>query len=107
MQMGSGSTRDRGVASSSLTCVTALSNHIVHIGVTPHPLKHHKHIEFLSNTGPDSLKSIKLLGHRRDRYACETQMMARLYSYFDPSKNTHKKVEPPQTKLSGSAHARG
>ena len=59
--MRSGSTRDRGVASSSLTCVTALSKHTVHIGVAPHPLKNHKHIEFLSNTGPDFLKSIKPL----------------------------------------------
>ena len=58
MQMRSGSTRDRGVASSSLTCVTALSNHTVHIGVTHYPLKHHKHTEFLSNTGPDSLKRV-------------------------------------------------
>ena len=78
MQMRSGSTRDRGVANSSLTCVTALSNHIVHIGVPPHSLKNHKHIEFLSTTGPDSLKSINLLGRHRDRDACETQMMARL-----------------------------
>ena len=78
MQMRSGSTGDRGVAISSLTCVTALSYHTVHIGVTPHPLKNHEHIEFLSNTESDSLKSIKILGHHRDRYACETQMMARL-----------------------------
>ena len=54
--MRSGSTLDRGVAGSSLTCVTALSKHTVHIGVAPHPLKNHKHIEFLSNTGPDIKK---------------------------------------------------
>ena len=33
---------------------------------------------YLYNTGPHSLKSIKLLGNHRDRYACETQMMVRL-----------------------------
>ena len=65
MRMRGGSTRDRGVASLSLTCVHVLFNHTVHIGVkgqgSAHPLKNHKHIEFLCNTGPDSPKVIKLL----------------------------------------------
>ena len=40
-------------------------------GVDPHPLKNHKNIGFLSNTGPDPIKNTKLpsqhsmLGHHR------------------------------------------
>ena len=66
-------------------------------GGPPEPLKNHRNHGFLSNTGPDPLKIIKLLsqhsmlGHHL--HASETPfkwrfaggpMMARLYWYFDP-----------------------
>ena len=90
--------------------------------VPPSPLKNHKNIEFLSNTGPDPLKNHKapnqhsMLVHHRP--ASETpfkwcfaggSMMARLQWYLDPS-YPHQlkkvvKVGPPLTKLSWSAHA--
>ena len=81
---------------------------------TPPPLKSHKNIGFLSNTGPDPLKITKLpsqhsmLGHHR--HTSETPfrwrftggpIMARLYWYLDPlsphqlKKKTPSKLDPP------------
>ena len=91
------------------------------------PLKNHKNIGFLSNTGPDLLKITKLQRqHSKNdhyRHANETQfkwrftggpMMARLKRYFDPpfhhqlktttTKRNIVKVGPPLTKRSGSVH---
>ena len=80
----------------------------------PDPLKNHKNIGFLSNTGPDPLKITKvpsqhsMLGHYR--YASKTPfkcrftggtMMARFKCYLDPLS-----IIPwtPLTKLSRSTH---
>ena len=66
-------------------------------GSGPHPLKNHKNIGFLSNTGSDPLKMTKLpsqysmSGHHQHaretpfkwRFTCRP-MMARLWCYLDP-----------------------
>ena len=89
----------------------------------PTPTKNHKNIGFLSNTGPDPLKTTKqpsqhsMLGHHR--HASETPfkwrvaggpMMARgiwilppLINYKEEKKRCQ--IGPLLTKLSGSAHA--
>ena len=79
------------------------------------PLKNHKNIGFLSNTGPDPLKIKKLpsyhliLGHHRPISVSETPfkwrfagrpMMARFKCYLD----SHKKRCQSLAKVSGSAH---
>ena len=84
----------------------------------PPPLKNHKNIGFLSNTGPDPLKIQKLpsqhsvFGHHRPVPVSETPlnwrftggpMMARFKCYLD-SLSTHKKRCQSLAKLSGSAH---
>ena len=92
----------------------------------PPPLKNHKNIGVISNTGPENHKATKpeynvVLDHYR--HASETpfkwcftggSLKARLYRHLDPTsliyknKNTHKKnaikLGPPLTKLSGSTH---
>ena len=85
------------------------------------PLKNHKYIGFLSNTGPDPLKiswlpsQHSMFGHHL--HASETTFkwrfvgeptMAPLKWYSDPL-SLHQlkkivKVAPPLTKFSGSAH---
>ena len=85
----------------------------------PDPLKNHKNIGFLSNTGPDPLKITKLhsqysmLGHHRPanetpfkwRFAGGPVMVLSKW-YLDSLVNlkNNVKAEPPQTKLSGSEH---
>ena len=89
-----------------------------------HPLKNHKNIGFLCNTGADPLKNHKATkpafnvgpSSARQRNAismafCRWPMMAQLKWYLDPLsphqlKKTQKNVKfgPPLTKLSGSGH---
>ena len=89
----------------------------------PPPLENYKNIGFLSNASPDPLKITKepiqhsMLGHHRPasempfkwRFAGGS-LIARLWWYLDPSsphqtkKKTLSKLDPPLTKLSGSAH---
>ena len=87
----------------------------------PPPLKNHKNIGFLSNTGPDPLKIHKLpsqhsmLGHHQPVPVSETPfkwrfagrpVMAR-FKYFLDGLTPHKKKKKKSqslAKLSGSAH---
>ena len=80
------------------------------------PLKNHKNIGFLSNTGPYPLKKHKLqsqkslLGHYR--HASETPYDGPLILALGsslPLKLKKKRCQsgPPLTRLSGSAHANG
>ena len=73
------------------------------------PLKNHKNIGFLCNTGPDPLKTTKLssqhsmFGHHR--FASETPFVVVFGSSLpSPITTEHVKVGPPLTKLSWSAH---
>ena len=59
----------------------------------PPPLKNHKNLGFLSNTGPDPLKNQKAA-------KLAVMLLVLLGSSFPLSK----KVGPPLAKLSGSAH---
>ena len=84
---------------------------------TPPPLKNHKNIGFLSNSGPDPPKNheatepafnVKPLSERQQnaiymalRWRADR---ARLYWYFYPSTPHHLKKASPLTKFSGSAH---
>ena len=101
------------------------------VRTAPPPLKNHKNIGFLSNTGPDRLKITKLLsqhsmlGHHWPVPVSEMPfkwrfaggpMMARFKCYLEslsPHQKQKKKkkkkknvvrVGPPLAKLSGSAH---
>ena len=72
------------------------------------PLKNHKNIGFLSNTGLDPLKN-----HKATKPAFNVwpawcfaggPMMARLYLWYLHPSSCQFEVGPPLTKLSGSRH---
>ena len=69
---------------------------------TPPPLKNHKNIGFLSNTGPDPLKNHKATTPTFKLRFAGGPMMTRFQWYLDP---LIKKSWTPSKKISGSAHA--
>ena len=79
-------------------------------GLDPPPLKNHKNIGFLRNTGPDPLKITKLLSQHsmlaRQRNAIDDPILVVFGSSLSLIKKQTNvlRVGPTLTKLSGSTH---